>query len=171
MLTESQIIVTAQEIACRVQSGGIVWCCGNGGSAAQADHFAAELVGRLHRNRPPIAAVSLCGQGGAVPTCIANDFGFDEIFSRQLEALAKPGDVLIAISTSGSSENVLRAIQSARAKGAHVVGLCGASGMHVRCDELISVSCLATWDVQDEHSAICHRLAHYIERFVFHDRN
>lgn len=171
MLTESQIILVAQEIASRVKAGGIVWCCGNGGSAAQADHFAAELVGRLHRNRPPIAAVSLCGQGGAVPTCIGNDFGFDEIFSRQLEALARPGDVLLAISTSGSSENVLRAILAARAKGTHVVGLCGQNGMQVRCDEQICAPCASTWDVQDEHSAVCHRLAHYIERFVFPDRN
>lgn len=171
MLTEGQIIVTAQEIASRVMSGGIVWCCGNGGSAAQADHFAAELVGRLHRDRPPIAAVSLCGQGGAVPTCIGNDFGFDEIFSRQLEALARPGDVLLAISTSGTSENVLRAILAARAKGAHVVGLCGQNGMQVRCDATICAPCLSTWDIQDEHSAICHRLAHYIERSVFPDNN
>ncbi|MBK7002241.1 MAG: phosphoheptose isomerase [Rhodoferax sp.] len=110
-----------------VTSGGKVLACGNGGSAADAQHFAAEFVGRFERERLELGAIALTTDS-SILTAIANDYGFDAIFARQVRALGAPGDVLLAISTSGNSPNVLQAIEAAHAREMVVVGLSGRGG-------------------------------------------
>ncbi|MFM9881024.1 MAG: phosphoheptose isomerase [Burkholderiaceae bacterium] len=110
-----------------VTSGGKVLACGNGGSAADAQHFAAEFVGRFERERPELAAISLCTDS-SILTAIANDYHFNAIFSKQVRALGSPGDVLLAISTSGNSANVLAAVQAAHEREMTVVALTGRGG-------------------------------------------
>lgn len=110
-----------------VTSGGKVLACGNGGSAADAQHFAAEFVGRFERERLELGAIALTTDS-SILTAIANDYGFDAIFARQVRALGAPGDVLLAISTSGNSPNVLEAIEAAHAREMVVVGLSGRGG-------------------------------------------
>jgi D-sedoheptulose 7-phosphate isomerase len=114
-------------IANAVSNGGKILVCGNGGSAADAQHFAAELVGRFERERAEIAAISLTTDT-SVLTALANDFGFDQVFSRQVRALGQPGDVLVAISTSGNSPSVLEAVRAAQERDLVVVGLSGKGG-------------------------------------------
>lgn len=106
------------------QSGGKVLLCGNGGSAADAQHIAGEFVGRFKKNRQPLPAIALHSDT-SVMTCIANDFGYDEVFGRAVEALGAQGDILWAFSTSGSSANILRAAQSAKAKGMQILAFTG----------------------------------------------
>lgn len=113
-------------LAC-VTSGGKVLACGNGGSAADAQHFAAEFVGRFERERPELGAIALTTDS-SILTAIANDYDFNAIFSRQVRALGQPGDVLLAISTSGNSANVLTAIEAAHEREMVVVGLTGRNG-------------------------------------------
>lgn len=113
-------------VAC-VTGGGKVLACGNGGSAADAQHFAAEFVGRFERERPELAAIALTTDTSII-TAIANDYDFNVIFSRQVRALGQPGDVLLAISTSGNSANVLKAIEAAHEREMVVVGLTGRAG-------------------------------------------
>jgi D-sedoheptulose 7-phosphate isomerase len=110
-----------------VTSGGKVLACGNGGSAADAQHFAAEFVGRFERERLELGAIALTTDS-SILTAVANDYGFDAIFARQVRALGAPGDVLLAISTSGNSPNVLQAIEAAHAREMVVVGLSGRGG-------------------------------------------
>ncbi|SCC92758.1 DnaA initiator-associating factor for replication initiation [Thiomonas sp. X19] len=120
----------AQAVACianAVSNGGKVLVCGNGGSAADSQHFAAELVGRFERERMELAAIALTTDT-SVLTALANDFGFDQVFSRQVRALGQPGDVLVAISTSGNSPSVLEAVRAAQERDLLVVGLSGKGG-------------------------------------------
>ncbi len=107
--------------------GHTMYVAGNGGSASEAQHLAEECIGRYRTDRKPYPAISLTADSNAI-TCIANDFGFDEIFSRQLEALGKEGDVFVALSTSGNSENILKAAHAARANGMTIIALTGTSG-------------------------------------------
>jgi len=113
-------------VAC-VTGGGKVLACGNGGSAADAQHFAAEFVGRYERERPELAAIALTTDS-SILTAIANDYDFTSIFSKQVRALGQPGDILLAISTSGNSANVLAAIEAAHEKDMVVIGLSGRQG-------------------------------------------
>lgn len=114
-------------VANAVANGGRILACGNGGSAADAQHFAAELVGRFERERPELAAVALTTDT-SVLTAISNDYGFEQVFARQVRALGQPGDVLIAITTSGSSPNVIEAVRAAQERDMVVVGLSGKGG-------------------------------------------
>jgi len=111
-----------------VSSGGTIFFCGNGGSAADSQHFAAELVGRFRKERRPLRAIALTADSATI-TAIANDYSFEEVFSRQLEALARPGDILVAISTSGSSPSVLRALETARAIRMGTIAFTGLRGL------------------------------------------
>jgi D-sedoheptulose 7-phosphate isomerase len=147
--------------------GGTVLLCGNGGSAADAQHLAAELTGRFLRERPGLPAVALTTDSSAL-TAIGNDYGFDRIFARQVEALGRPGDVLIAITTSGSSLNVLQAIHAARARQLSVIGLLGRDGGAARalCDVALVVESGVTARVQEVHILVGHILCEAVDRVL-----
>jgi phosphoheptose isomerase len=157
----------ARLLAGSLRAGGKVLLCGNGGSAADAQHLAAELVGTLtlDRIRPSIPAIALTTDT-SVLTAVANDFGVERMFARQVESLGAPGDALVAISTSGTSSNVLAAVEEARARGLSVVALTGAAGgkLAPMADVAIRVPSDVTAHVQTAHLAIEHALALLIER-------
>ncbi|MCP9915166.1 SIS domain-containing protein [Cyanobium sp. ATX 6F1] len=144
--------------------GRTVYLCGNGGSAADAQHVAAELMGRYQLSRRPIAAVALTTDS-SVLTAIANDITFEEVFARQARALVKPGDCFAAISTSGQSKNVLRALRVARNQGATTVGFTGSRGMDMvpLCDHLLMVDSTNTARIQESHILAWHMICKIIE--------
>ena len=148
-----------------IKGGNKIMSCGNGGSAADSQHFAAELSGRYLEDRDGIACVALTTDTSAL-TAIGNDFGFEFIFSRQVEAIAKKGDILLAISTSGNSQNVIKAIDTAKSKGCKVVGLSRKDGgaMNGCCDLNIVVPSSSTPRIQEVHLLIEHILCNLIER-------
>jgi D-sedoheptulose 7-phosphate isomerase len=147
-----------------LHAGGKILIFGNGGSAADAQHIAAELTGRFRAERRPLPAVALTTDTSAL-TAIGNDYGYDEVFARQLEALARAGDVAIAISTSGKSPNVLRALERARAIGCRTIGLSGRGGgpMVHACDVAIVVPSHDTPRIQEMHVLIGHVLCEAID--------
>ena len=147
-----------------LQAGGKLLFCGNGGSAADSQHLAAELTGRFIQDRRPLAAMALSTDSSAL-TCIGNDYSFDEVFARQVLALGRAGDVLVAISTSGQSRTVVRAVQEARGLGMKVVGLLGRDGGVLRpmCDVAIVVPSQVTARIQEAHILIGHSLCGLIE--------
>jgi D-sedoheptulose 7-phosphate isomerase len=122
-----QVVRATEHLHESFSKGGRVFVAGNGGSASEAQHFAEEFIGRYRGNRIPYPAISLTADSNAI-TCIANDFGFSEIYSRQIEALGQEGDVFVALSTSGNSENILKAAEAARVNGMTVIALTGISG-------------------------------------------
>jgi D-sedoheptulose 7-phosphate isomerase len=139
-----------------LERGGKVICFGNGGSATQASHLAGELVGRFRKKRRPLPAISLASDGGTL-TCIGNDFGYSEVFDRQIAALAQPGDVAIGLTTSGKSENVVKALAVARAKGALTIALTGSAGLvGDESDHLIAVPSSDTAHIQEVHLMVLH---------------
>jgi D-sedoheptulose 7-phosphate isomerase len=144
-------------IAARLKKGGKVLTAGNGGSAADAMHLAEELVGRFKSNRKSLPAVALTADGTLL-TCIANDFGFEEVFSRQVEGLGRRGDVLVLFTSSGNSENLLRAVRAARKKGVMTIGLLGKGGgkLKGKADYEIIVPSQSTARVQEMHTFILH---------------
>ena len=148
------------------QGGKILWF-GNGGSAADAQHLATELVVRYTRNRRPLPSLALTTDTSALTAC-ANDFGFDDVFARQLEALARPGDVAIGISTSGNSPNVLKALESARRMGVVPAGLAGRDGgkMVGLAEPLLIVPSDVTARIQEMHILLGHMLCDLLERDV-----
>lgn len=147
-----------------IKHGGKVISCGNGGSMSDAMHFAEEMTGRFRENRGPIPAVAISDP--AHITCISNDYGYDYIFSRYVESVGRPGDVLLAISTSGNSQNVINAVLAAKANNMFVVALTGKSGgkMASMVDLEIRTP-MSQWAdrVQEIHIKIIHSLIHYIE--------
>ena len=149
--------------SCLEKKGTIFWC-GNGGSASDSQHLAAELIGRYDKNRKPIRSISLSSDA-AVMTCISNDFGYDELFARQLEGLGKKGDILIAITTSGKSQNVLNAINQAKRMQIHTIGLLGKGGGKAKllCDTAIIVPSQTTARVQEMHILFGHIFCDLIE--------
>ena len=140
---------------------------GNGGSAADAQHLAAEFLGRYLRERTPLPALALHANTSAL-TAIANDYGYEHVFSRQLQALAAPGDVAVGISTSGNSPSVVEALQCARQLGLHTIGLTGASGGRLRglVDTLIAVPSEETPRIQECHILIGHALCDAVEQAI-----
>src|ERR1700730_609700 len=165
-----QIAEAAAAIIASLRTGGKLIAFGNGGSASDAQHMAAELVGRYVVNRQALAAVALTINTSLL-TAIANDFGFQEIFSRQLEALAKPQDVVFAISTSGNSPNVLRALETAKALGLKKIGLTGNDGGKLRdlVDICIIVPSTSTPRIQEAHTLVIHILCGIVENAFVHD--
>jgi D-sedoheptulose 7-phosphate isomerase len=148
-----------------LSNGGKLLLCGNGGSAADCQHIAAEFTGRFIKDRPPISAVSLTTDTSAL-TCIGNDYSFNEIFSRQVLALGRSGDVLLAISTSGNSQNVLTAIEAAHALGIQSIGLLGHDGgkaLHM-CTHSIVVPSDVTARIQEAHILIGHTICGMVEK-------
>lgn len=155
----------ADQVFAAIECGGCVFWVGNGGSAADSQHLAAELVGRFERERAGLAAVALTADT-AVLTSVANDYGFESVFSRQVEALCRRGDVLVGLSTSGNSANVLRAMERAERLGVYRVGLTGHSGGQLRhcCDLWIGVPSESTARIQEAHILIGHILCDLVER-------
>jgi D-sedoheptulose 7-phosphate isomerase len=147
-----------------LRAGRKILLCGNGGSAADAQHLAAELTGRFERDRRALPAVALTTDTSAL-TAIANDYGYAAVFARQIEALGRPGDVLIAITTSGGSPSVLRAVTAARRSGLRVIGLTGATGRAFArsCDAAFVVPHARAARVQEVHIAIGHVLCEIAE--------
>jgi D-sedoheptulose 7-phosphate isomerase len=166
-----QLIADATRLMIASLSGGgklIVF--GNGGSAADAQHLAAELVGRYRQDRKGIAAIALTTDSSAI-TSISNDYGFDTVFSRQLEAIGKSGDVVLAISTSGDSPNVIRAVALAKKLGIPSIGLTGRTGGKLRAsvDVCLSVPSDSTPRVQEAHSLIIHIISGIVENAMVND--
>jgi len=145
-------------------AGGQLLIAGNGGSAADAQHLAAELTGRFLLERRPFRAMALHGNTSAL-TAIGNDYGYEQVFARELSAHARPGDVLLAISTSGNSGNVLRAIEAARDHKVKVIGLTGESGgrMQSLCDLCLSIPSRSTARIQEMHITIGHAMCELLE--------
>ena len=164
----TQIVETADRIATRLRDGGKVLLFGNGGSAADAQHLAAEFVGRFIPDRAALPAISLATDT-SILTAIGNDYGYDCIFSRQIEALANDGDVVIAISTSGNSPNVLRGLNAARERGLYTLGFTGESGgkMLDCVDVLFRVPSNVTPRIQETHILLGHVLCELVDRDLF----
>ncbi len=150
------------------QSGGKVLFCGNGGSAADAQHLAAELSGRFYTDRPPLFAEALHVNGSYL-TAVANDYGYDAVFARMVEAAGRENDVLVAISTSGNSPSILNAISTASAKNMKVIGLTGQTGgkMAPMVDLLLNVPSADTPRIQESHILIGHILCLLVEKQLF----
>jgi D-sedoheptulose 7-phosphate isomerase len=150
------------------QNKGKALFCGNGGSAADAQHIAAELSGRFYTDRPPLYAEALHVNSSYI-TAVANDYGYDAVFSRMVQAAGQPGDVLVALSTSGNSSNILKAIEMARSKGMIIIGLTGASGgkMAELCDVLLNVPSTDTPRIQEAHILIGHIVCQWVESTIF----
>ncbi len=159
-----QIERAASLISGALAGGRKLMLCGNGGSAADSQHIAAEMAGRFVNDRRPLAAVALSTDTSTM-TCIANDYTFDEVFSRQVTGLGVRGDCLLAISTSGNSRNVIRAAQVARAAGIHAIGLLGKGGGALReiCDVSIVVPSQTTARIQEAHIFIGHTICALVE--------
>ncbi|MCX8133979.1 MAG: SIS domain-containing protein [Roseococcus sp.] len=155
---------TADLCIAALRGGGKLLLCGNGGSAADAQHWAGELVGRFHRDRRGLPAIALTTDS-SVLTGIGNDYGYARVFARQVEALGAAGDVLIALSTSGNSANVLAALEAARARGLARIGFTGASGgaMAALCDICLRVPSTSTPRIQEGHEVLGHALCAAIE--------
>ena len=148
-------------------NGGVLLACGNGGSAADAQHIAAELTGRFFRDRKPLPALALHGNTSSL-TAIGNDYGYDEVFAREVTAHGRQGDVLLAISTSGNSRNILRAIEAAREKGMAIIGLTGETGgkMLPLCDLCLCVPSTSTPRIQECHILIGHTICELLEQIL-----
>ncbi len=162
----SELIVAAcASVRVCVRNGGKVLTCGNGGSAAEALHLAEELVGRYRTVRAPFPALCLNADPTAL-TCIANDFGYEAVFSRQVEAFGQEGDVLVAFSTSGNSPNILAALREARVRRVTTIGLLGKGGGPAAglCDLALVVASEATEHIQEAHQVLLHLMLEGVER-------
>ena len=174
-----QLIVNDKELVKRIndaamtcveslKNGGKIHFCGNGGSAADAQHLAAELSGRFYYDRPPLNAEALHVNTSYL-TAVANDYSFDMVYARMLQASAKKGDILIGISTSGNSANILKAIDIAKETGVKTIGMTGETGgkMKGRCDILLNVPSKITPRIQEAHIMIGHIICEIIEATIF----
>jgi len=158
------IVTVAEHIINTLSNGGKLLTCGNGGSAADAQHFAAELVGRYRRERPGWSAIALTVDP-SVLTSLCNDYGFEQIFARQVQALGRQGDILVAISTSGRSKNVLAAAETASALGIRTVGLTGqgTSQLGEIVDHHLPIPSTNTAFIQQAHIAVIHIICELVE--------
>jgi D-sedoheptulose 7-phosphate isomerase len=172
ILEDEVLLLTIQIVAvkmtkCFVEGGKILFC-GNGGSAADAQHLAAEFSGRFYYDRPPLYAEALHVNSSFV-TAVANDYSYDEVYARMIRAMGRKGDMLVAISTSGNSGNILRAVDAALEKGMIVVGMTGKTGglMKEKCNFLLNPPSTDTPRVQESHILIGHILCELVEAAVF----
>ena len=158
------IAVVGRSLASILERGGTVYWCGNGGSASDSQHLAAELVGRYRNNRQALRSVAL-NTDTSILTCVGNDYGFDQVFSRQVEALGRPDDVLIGISTSGNSPNILHAFTAADHLGMNTVGLLGRGGGQAlqMVDDAIVIPSDSTARIQECHILVGHILCEIVE--------
>ena len=164
----SEVEQIARACCTALRAGNKILFAGNGGSAADAQHLAGELVSRFNFDRPGLAAFALTTDT-SVLTAIGNDYGYERVFARQLDAVGKPGDVFVAISTSGRSPSILRALEEGRAKGIVTVGMTGRTGgdMPPFCDYCIRIPVAETPKIQEGHIVIGHILCGLIEREIF----
>jgi len=162
------IVEAARVIINAYKADKKVLLIGNGGSAADAQHIAGELIGRLKMKRGPMPALALTANT-SVLTALANDYGYDKVFSRQIEALASAGDVLIAITTSGTSPNVVEAVKTAKSRGTITIALTGSSGgkLNNLADLTVMVPSDNTQRIQEAHITIGHIICHLVERELF----
>jgi D-sedoheptulose 7-phosphate isomerase len=162
-----KIVTMATLMVQAFRSGNRVYACGNGGSACDAIHLVEELVARYKRERPGLPAHHLLD--AATITCWGNDYEFDSIFQRQVQTLIRAGDVLVALSTSGNSRNVLLAVESATEQGAVTIGLTGRDGGNLKdiCTETLVVPADATERIQEAHITVIHLLCELVEREMF----
>ena len=176
LLEDAKLVATVSQVTeimiDAFRAGNKVLLFGNGGSAADAQHIAAEFVGRFAFDRPALPALALSVNTSCV-TAIGNDYGFDLVFSRQIEALAHRGDVAIGITTSGQSPNVLRAMSTARKMGLHTVGLTGSAGSKLAgaVDHCICVPSNETPRIQECHILIGHIISELVEQTIFHEES
>lgn len=164
----STILSVAERIAQSLQRGGKLMVVGNGGSAADAQHLAAEFISRLTRDRPALHAIALTTDS-SILTAIGNDYGYENVFSRQIEAIGRSGDVLLAISTSGNSPNILKALERCATHGVYSIGLTGGSGGKMKdlCDSILIAPSAITQNIQEAHLMIEHILCGLVERYYF----
>ena len=164
----NKIKLIVKDIVTCYKNGGKVLFCGNGGSAADAQHLAAELSGRYYIDRPSLFAEAIHVNGSYV-TAVANDYSFKEIYSRYIDGAGKKGDVLIAISTSGNSENIIRAINTAKSKEMITIALTGKTGGNMKdiSDYLLNVPCTDTPVIQESHTMIGHIICEMVESTIF----
>jgi D-sedoheptulose 7-phosphate isomerase len=162
---ERPFAIALEMIVGSIHAGGKLMLFGNGGSAADAQHIAAELVIRYKKDRPAISAIALTTDSSTLTAC-ANDLGYDSVFARQIEALARPGDVALGISTSGNSPNVLAALKEAKRKGVATIGLTSGTGGKATefCDSMIAVPSKVTARIQEMHILIGHMLCKSLEQ-------
>lgn len=162
------IQTVADEMTNCFKHDGKVLFCGNGGSAADAQHLAAEFSGRFYYDRPPLYSEALHVNSSFV-TAVGNDYSYDEVYARMIKAMGKKGDVLVAISTSGNSGNILRAIETAKQKGMIVVGMTGRTGglMEEKCTYLLNMPSTDTPRVQESHIMVGHIICELVEAAVF----
>jgi D-sedoheptulose 7-phosphate isomerase len=171
---DAALLTTAREIAAAViaalRSGNKLLVIGNGGSAADAQHIAAEIIGRYKQDRPAYAAIALTTDTSAL-TAVANDYGFEQVFARQVEGLGKRGDVLLALSTSGRSPNILAALRTARQQGLVTIGFTGSKGEALRslCDHLLAAPSDDTPVIQQIHLAVAHGICDEIEQTLMRE--
>ncbi len=161
-----EIAALARVVADAMESGGTLYTCGNGGSAAEAMHLTEELIG-CYRSRDRAARPAICLNADPTAlTCIANDFGFENVFSRQCEALLTPGDVLLVLSTSGNSANLINALLTARDRGATTIGLLGATGGECAplCDHALVVPGEDSAHIQEAHLIVVHLICEAVEQ-------
>lgn len=172
IITDKTLMVTVQKISDAIvncyKNGGKVLFCGNGGSAADAQHLAAELSGRFYFDRPPLEAEALHVNSSYV-TAIANDYSYNDIYSRYVNGVGKSGDVIIGFSTSGNSENIVRALKVAKEKNLITVGMTGASGgkMKELSDYLLNVPSTDTPRIQESHIMLGHIFCEIVEQQLF----
>lgn len=161
------ILDVASKIAASLLCGGKVLTCGNGGSSADAEHIAAEFVCRLRRERQALPAISLTSNAAAL-TAIGNDYGFEEIFARQVAAYGQPDDILIAISTSGKSPNVLAALRTAKDRGLRTVVFCGSrmEGAAMLAENVFAVPSTVTAEIQQCHMSIAHAICETVDELL-----
>lgn len=162
------VVDAARTIAVCLARGGKVLFCGNGGSAADAQHLAAEFVNRFEIDRPPLAAIALTTDT-SIMTAVGNDFDFDQIFSKQVQALGSPDDILVGLSTSGNSENVVRAFKAARENSMVTMGITGRDGgrMAELSDVLVNVPAESSALIQEVHITVGHLLCRLVDYFLF----
>ena len=163
---KDKIETIAKSLINSLESGGRLFICGNGGSAADAQHMAAEFIGRFKKKRKPFPAVALTTDT-SILTSIGNDFGFSEIFARQIRGLGRKGDVLMAISTSGNSQNLVRATKQAQRLKMTTVGILGKGGGKLKkeVDICLIVDCIDTPRIQEAHSLIIHTICELVENY------
>lgn len=166
--SSDQIVEIARALAVSLAKGGKILFCGNGGSAADCQHLAAELVNRFKLERPALPGIALTTDTSII-TAIGNDYSFDTIFEKQVQALGAPGDVLIGISTSGSSPNVIAALKEAKRKEMLTVGMTGMKSgeMLQTCDHIVSIPSTDTPVIQELHIAVGHLFCELVDHFLF----